>query len=93
MIPLCIYHGNCQDGFGSAWVVKRFFDPHGVDFHAGVHQNPPPDVKGRDVILVDFSYKRSILEEMLSTANSVLVLDHHKSAKEDLEGCLEAGKT
>lgn len=23
MNPLCIYHGNCADGFGAAWVFKR----------------------------------------------------------------------
>lgn len=23
MKPLCIYHGNCQDGFGSAWAVRH----------------------------------------------------------------------
>ena len=43
MRPLCIYHGNCADGFTSAWVVRQAF--HGdVDFHAGVYQEPPPNV-------------------------------------------------
>lgn len=80
---LCIYHGNCADGFGAAWVVrKRFGDD--VEFHAGVYQAPPPDVCGRDVIIVDFSYKRDVLLEMAKSAHSVLVLDHHKSAQEDL---------
>jgi len=22
---LCIYHGNCADGFASAWVVRKFY--------------------------------------------------------------------
>jgi len=41
-------------------------------------------VSGRDVILVDFSYKRDVLLQMAETARSILVLDHHKSAAEDL---------
>jgi hypothetical protein len=82
MKPLCIYHGNCADGFTSAWVVRRALGD--VDFHAGVYQNPPPDVAGRDVILVDFSYKRSVLEAMRDQAASVLILDHHKTAEADL---------
>lgn len=84
MKPLCIYHGNCADGFGAAWVVRKFFGRDGVDFHAGVYGNPPPDVAGRDVILVDFSYKRPVLSDMAASARSILILDHHKSAAEDL---------
>lgn len=84
MKPLCIYHGNCQDGFTAAWVVRKFFGADGVEFHAGVYQDPPPDVRERDVILVDFSYKRGVLLQMAQHAKSILVLDHHKSAAEDL---------
>lgn len=84
MKPLCIYHGNCADGFGSAWVVRKFYGADGVDFHAGIYGNPPPDVTGRDVILVDFSYKRPVLADMAKVANSIKILDHHKTAEEDL---------
>ena len=92
MKPLCIYHGNCADGFGAAWVVRRYFGAD-VDFHAGVYQDAPPDVTGRDVLLVDFSYKFPVLDEMASKANSILVLDHHKTAAADLEHAGQAGTT
>lgn len=83
MKPLCIYHGNCADGFTAAWAVwKRFGDE--FDYFPGVYQQPPPDVSGRDVVLVDFSYKHDVLLAMSQTARSILVLDHHKSAAEDL---------
>ena len=82
--PLCIYHGNCADGFGAAWVVRKFFGEGNVDFHAGVYQGPPPDVFKRNVIMVDFSYKRPVLDKMAQTAATILILDHHKSAAEDL---------
>ena len=80
---LCIYHGNCADGFGAAWAVRAALGDQ-VEFHPGVYQDPPPDVTGRDVVMVDFSYKRPVLEEMGSKAQSLLILDHHKSAFEDL---------
>lgn len=86
MKRLCIYHGNCADGFTAAWIVRRAWGAENVDFHAGVYQDAPPDVTGRDVILVDFSYKRAVLMEMAAKANSILILDHHKSAAEDLAG-------
>jgi len=83
--PLCIYHGTCFDGFGAAWVVRRAYRGD-VDFHPGVYGEPPPDVTGRHVVLVDFSYKRPVLESLAAQAASLLVLDHHKTAAADLEG-------
>lgn len=83
MNQLCIYHANCADGFTAAWVVNRYCKG-AVDFHPGIHQDAPPDVTGRDVILVDFSYKRPVIEMMLGQCASMLILDHHKSAIEDL---------
>jgi oligoribonuclease NrnB/cAMP/cGMP phosphodiesterase (DHH superfamily) len=87
---LVIYHGNCADGFSGAWVLKQHFQTtadkkNTQEFHAGVYQTPPPDVTGKDVVLVDFSYKRPVMEEIVAKANSVLVLDHHKTAEADLE--------
>ena len=84
MKPLCIFHGNCADGFGAAWAVRHFFGDKNIEFHAGLHGNAPPDTEGRDVVIVDFCYKRPVLDEMATGANSVLVLDHHKTAQDDL---------
>lgn len=88
MKPLCIYHGNCADGFGAAWVVRRAYsvlqEAYRPEYHAGVYGQPPPEVSGREVILVDFSYKRPVLLEMAEKATSVLIIDHHKTAAEDL---------
>lgn len=85
MKPLIIYHGNCADGFSAAWCFWRKYH-HGADYFAGVYQEPPPDVTGRDVYLVDFSYKRDVVIGMLQTAESVTLIDHHKTAIEDLRG-------
>lgn len=85
-VPLCIYHAFCADGFGAAWVVRKFFGSDQVDFHAASYGQPPPDVSGRDVIMVDFSYKRSVIDTMRADANSILILDHHKTAEDDLRG-------
>lgn len=85
MKTLCIYHGNCADGFGAAWAVRKALGDD-VEFYPGVHQQDPPDVKGRNVIMVDFSYKRPVIEKMATQAKSILILDHHKSAAEDLAG-------
>ena len=88
---LCIYHGNCLDGFAAAWAVRNALAEN-VDFYKGIHQQSPPDVSGMDVILVDFSYKKEVLEDMLETAGSITILDHHISAEKDLSDLLKSGK-
>lgn len=83
MNTICIYHGNCPDGFGAAYAVwKRFGDE--VEYYPATHGGLPPDVADRDVIMVDFSYRRSVLLQMLSVCNSMIILDHHKTAQADL---------
>ena len=89
--PLCIYHGNCADGFGAAWVFKRYSN-RDFDFHPGTYQDAPPDVTGRDVYLVDFSYKRAIVEAMLDRAKTIVLIDHHKTAINDLTPLIEANR-
>jgi len=88
---LCIYHGNCLDGYGAAWAVRNALGEN-IEFYKGIHQQPPPDVHGLDVFLVDFSYKKEVLEYMLKTAASITILDHHISAEEDLSELLKVGK-
>ena len=81
---LVLYHGCCMDGFCAAWVIRKVYPD--VEFREVFYQQPPPDVSGRQVIIVDFSYKRSVLEEMKSKADHLRVFDHHKTAWEDLIG-------
>lgn len=81
-MTICVYHGNCADGFGAAWVVRKALGD--IEFYPGKYQEPPPDVTDKDVIMADFSYKRPALLDMAEKANSILILDHHKTAVEDL---------
>jgi oligoribonuclease NrnB/cAMP/cGMP phosphodiesterase (DHH superfamily) len=88
---LCIYHGNCLDGFGAAWAVHYALGEN-IAFYKGIHQQSPPDVTGLDVFLVDFSYKKEVLLAMLKKAASITILDHHISAEEDLCDLLNSGE-
>lgn len=83
---MCIYHHNCTDGFGGAWVIRKALGEANVEFVSASYGDVPPLVKGYDVILVDFSYTRDVMIHLSQTANSILVLDHHESAKMELEG-------
>ncbi len=91
MNKLVIYHANCYDGVTAAWVCFRALDAAfegmtpTVEYYPCNYSDPPPDVKGKDVIIVDFSFKRSILEQIRKDAKSLVILDHHKTAQDDLK--------
>ena len=81
--PLVIYHGKCADGFAAAWCFwDQYKDQY--EYHAGVYGKEPPDVTDRLVFMVDFSYKRDVVEQMIKKAKSVVLIDHHKTAIADL---------
>lgn len=87
---LCIYHKGCSDGFGAAWVVRKYVNHLGPDvpikYLPATYGDEPPDVMNRDVLIVDFSYPRKMMIEMAACASRITVLDHHASAKTNLAG-------
>ena len=87
MTPLVIYHGHCRDGFCSAWVASRFLED--AEFFAADYGDPPPmdRIEGspRDVYVLDFSYPRAELIEIAKRAKSLVLLDHHRTAQQDLQ--------
>lgn len=82
--PMIIYHSPCLDGFTAAWAAWIKYPE--AEFVPGVYGQDPPDVTDRTVYMVDFSYKRPVLEDMMEKAKRIVILDHHKSAQADLEG-------
>ena len=91
MKPIVIYHYPCLDGFTAAWAC--WLKHPDWEFYPAIHGDPMPDVTGRDVYLLDFSYKKPIMEEILAkSSGKVVVLDHHVSAQKELMSLLEDQK-
>ena len=86
MVPdLVLYHAECTDGFGAAYAIWKRFPS--AEFIPADHGQPPPvSCAGRNVVVVDFSYPRPILEAMAKDAAAFQVLDHHITAQEALGG-------
>ena len=82
--PLVVYHSPCPDGFGAAYAAWRHFGDDAEYVGAGYGVFPELNVQGRDVFVLDFSFPRPQLESMRRAANSLTILDHHKTAQEDL---------
>lgn len=81
---LVLYHAACMDGATAAWIAKTAMP--GAELVPCHYGNPPPDVTGRRVWCVDLSFPRAVLLAMKASAESLVVLDHHKTAAADLAG-------
>lgn len=80
---IVIYHDHCADGFGAAWACwMRWRDE--CQYVPASYGQQPPEVGGKHVLIVDFSYKRDVLRAIGRQARSVIVLDHHKTAQAEL---------
>ena len=90
-----IYHDQCPDGFGAAWAAFQalgYTTGNGSPVHyiPSKHGQRPPDMDPEGVVyILDFSYN---LETMTTLwhhhGGRVTLLDHHKSAMEELQGQL-----
>lgn len=97
-----LFHGDCFDGFGGAYVAdlwnRKVLAPlnNGIPpvmkFYACKYgdrtgQELPEGFDSRDdVFIIDFSFPREQLDAFAKTVHSILVLDHHKTAQEQLDG-------
>jgi len=77
-----IYHGGCADGFTSAWLLNEAYPEAAL--HPARYGQPVIVAKGSTVIMADFSFKRPDILELASYSEKVIILDHHKTAAEDL---------
>jgi len=82
-----LYHANCYDGFGAAWAAWKALGV-AAEYRPVNYGEPPPSLQNCDqgkLYLLDFSYPRETLL-LLAKEFDITVLDHHKTAKADLEG-------
>jgi oligoribonuclease NrnB/cAMP/cGMP phosphodiesterase (DHH superfamily) len=83
-----LFHGpRCPDGFASAWAAWKALGDN-AKYTPINYGDPVPSLEGVDTLyILDFSFKRSTLLELVSpTLGRIVVLDHHKTAKEELVG-------
>lgn len=89
METVVIYHGDCFDGFGAAWVAKKALNypyymiprKYGQQEHLEI-----PEPKDANVYILDFSFPRASMVQLSKIVKKLVVLDHHKTAQADCEG-------
>lgn len=80
-----LYHSNCHDAFGVAYAAWKSLGIDNITYMAVSCGAPLPELpEAETVYIVDFSYSSGILLELANRVKKVVVLDHHKTAQEDL---------
>lgn len=83
-----LFHKGCTDGFAGAWVAHRRLGLKHVFYHAVAHGDEPPweHLKDKNVLVLDFSWPRDVTLQLKEFVKGFVLLDHHKTAKERLDG-------
>jgi len=82
-VDMVLYHANCNDGFGAAYSAWKLLGNR-AEYIACSHGVAPPDVKGKKVVCLDFSYNNATTKKLIKEADAFWVIDHHKSAMVEL---------
>ncbi len=80
-----LYHANCTDGFTAAWAAFRALGKK-AEYIPVQHQASVPDgLVGKTIYLLDFTYPRETMEQLIGDNERVIVLDHHASLQAETE--------
>jgi oligoribonuclease NrnB/cAMP/cGMP phosphodiesterase (DHH superfamily) len=82
---LIMYHGNCPDGFGGAYAAWKKYGDAAEYIPLSRGEEAPEGIDGAEVYLIDFTYTRDIMDDIVARAASVVVLDHHDGVREIVE--------
>jgi hypothetical protein len=90
-VDYVIYHNPCSDGFTSALCVNDYFKKKipgkQITYYPTTYGKSPPyeELHGKNVLICDFSYKKPELLKILEVAKKLAILDHHKTAQNELK--------
>ena len=91
LVDYVIYHGNCIDGFTSAFCAYDYlsnkYPNRNVTYYSASFDKLPPldEIKNKNILMCDFSYKYANLMKIINVCNKFCILDHHLSALNELK--------
>jgi uncharacterized protein len=81
-----LYHRSCNDGFTAAYCAWTVFGDSAEYIGVSYGEEPPAVNEGDRIYIVDFSFPREVMLSWEKVASELVVLDHHKTAQEALQG-------
>lgn len=83
--PYVVYHSPCLDGLGAAYAARTKFGGDGAIYTPWQYgEDLPPIEDGATVFFLDITPRRPLMLQLAQRVESVTVVDHHKTAQEDL---------
>lgn len=91
-VDMIFCHRTCFDGAASAMILQKYVESKNYpkpNIYPYYHEKDPsnykfPPVDGKHVAIVDISFTIDILLNFFSRCASLIVVDHHKSAQDEL---------
>jgi len=91
---IVVYHADCIDGAASAWIIAKTIKDKNVTYIPYAHADSAASedkirsalVSGAEIYFADLTPEKPFLDELLSLARKVHILDHHQSAAARLAG-------
>jgi uncharacterized protein len=86
-VDLIISHKSCPDGFCASFIAHKKYPQ--AEILPLNHGDPLPldQVRGKDILVLDFSWKsREDNEAVAAAAKSIWILDHHKTSLQACQG-------
>jgi nanoRNase/pAp phosphatase (c-di-AMP/oligoRNAs hydrolase) len=81
-----LYHAECADGFGAAYSAWKVLGDAATYIPVQHGEDPPALPADAKVAIVDFSYKRDVILALKEQVSELIILDHHTTAQDELEG-------
>lgn len=82
-----IYHHNCIDGFTGFYLFiksKQWEKKPIVYYDQPYAKKIPPNIEGKNVIIIDVAYNPHIIKQIAELSNRMLFIDHHVSIREGI---------
>ena len=77
-----IYHADCPDGFGAAYAAWKKFGDTASYIPRPMPAPLPEGLINKTLYIIDYSYDKATLERLTAANTSVMVIDHHQTAKD-----------
>ena len=84
-----LYHAECLDGFTAAYAAFKKFGERAEYRPVKYQEEPPEGLKEKEIYIVDFSYPKTVLKKITENNKKVVVIDHHKTARENIKAADE----
>jgi uncharacterized protein len=93
MSAIVVYHDNCADGFGAAFAAWMKLEDnaeyiacnYGAKQEQFIQEMAAKGWQPVTLYIVDFAFKLHQLNELAKCFEKIVVLDHHKTARDDLQ--------